>query len=165
MPKRMIRKKLFSEFLSYKMKLISHRGNTAGPKADMENNPAYIDSALKQGYEVEIDVWHTINGWFLGHDCPQYSIQVDYLKNDRLWCHAKNLEALQLMLEEEIHCFWHQEDDHTLTSRGIIWTYPNKSLTASSVCVNINKRDDNFENNLFGVCSDWISTYLEDYSK
>ena len=29
------------------------------------------------GYDVEIDVWLTEEGWFLGHDKPQYEIEID----------------------------------------------------------------------------------------
>ena len=41
--------------------LISHRGNIDGEFHELENNPTYIESAIKLGYDVEIDVWY-ING-------------------------------------------------------------------------------------------------------
>ena len=33
----------------------------------------------------------------------------------------------------DIHCFRHQEDDVTLTSRGYMWTYPGKPLTEKQI--------------------------------
>ena len=39
------------------MILISHRGNLTGPNPKKENHPDYILNALREGYEVEIDVW------------------------------------------------------------------------------------------------------------
>jgi hypothetical protein len=141
------------------MILISHRGNIAGPKPDRENHPSYILEALAAGFDVEVDVWSVDGELFLGHDMPQYEVSIDFLKNDHLWCHAKNLEALSAMLSCEIHCFWHQEDDYTLTSRGFIWTFPNKNLTTGSICVKIGKRTDDFSESIAGVCSDWIKTY------
>ena len=50
------------------MKLISHRGNINGKIEKFENNPNYIDTAIEQGYDVEIDLrlerensdWHKI---------------------------------------------------------------------------------------------------------
>ena len=38
------------------MILISHRGNVSGIDQDNENNPKYINAAIKKGFEVEIDV-------------------------------------------------------------------------------------------------------------
>ena len=36
---------------------ISHRGNINGRNSEMENHPEYIMAALREGYDVEIDVW------------------------------------------------------------------------------------------------------------
>ena len=140
------------------MILISHRGNMDGIYPEMENNPIYIDRALKNGYDVEIDVWYEDGTWYLGHDKPQYKIDLDYLKNDKFWCHAKNIEALNRMLKEDIHCFWHQEDDVTLTSKGYMWTYPGKPLTDNSICVKP-KKNDKIMKKTFGICSDFIVYY------
>ena len=140
------------------MVLISHRGNMDGIYPEMENNPIYIDRALKNGYDVEIDVWYEDGIWYLGHDKPQYKIDLDYLKNDKFWCHAKNIEALNRMLKEDIHCFWHQEDDVTLTSKGYMWTYPGKPLTDNSICVKP-KKNDKIMKKTFGICSDFIVYY------
>ena len=62
------------------MKLIAHRRNCAGIKKDLENSPEYIEEALSQGYDVEIDI-RLINGsWYLGHDEAQYQMNIkDYL--------------------------------------------------------------------------------------
>ena len=37
------------------LKIISHRGNIKGPQPDKENRPSYIDCAIGNGYQVEID--------------------------------------------------------------------------------------------------------------
>ena len=49
------------------MKIISHRGNIRGPVPGRENAPSYIDCAIGNGYDVEIDV-RSVNGelWFAG---------------------------------------------------------------------------------------------------
>ena len=52
------------------MILISHRGNILGRKKQLENNPNYIDNALKLGYDVEVDVWSIDKQFYLGHDEP-----------------------------------------------------------------------------------------------
>ncbi|MFX0072073.1 MAG: hypothetical protein ACFFAO_13375 [Candidatus Hermodarchaeota archaeon] len=142
------------------MIFISHRGNLNGVNLSKENHPDYILKALEKNFDVEVDVWFSKGKeiLFLGHDKPQYKTDIDFLKNDKLWCHAKNVDALNLMLKEKIHCFWHQEDDVTLTSKGYIWTYPNKPLTNKSICVLPETDNQNFEG-CAGVCSDYIEQY------
>jgi hypothetical protein len=137
--------------------LISHRGNTSGPKPELENSPDHIAQALDLGFEVEVDVWIR-NGVFLGHDEPQYEVNLEFLGNDKFWCHAKNLDALIFMLDNQIHCFWHEEDDVTLTSRGVIWAYPGKQPIKNSIAVmpEINN-DDTLQ--CAGICSDYILNY------
>lgn len=146
------------------MILISHRGNLNGPRPLEENNPECVDKAINKGYNVEIDVWKKNNVWFLGHDAPQYQIEQNFLLKNKLWCHAKNIEALEALLLLEAHCFWHQEDDYTITSRGIIWAYPGRETSNNSICVmpernNISKRDILISR---GICSDYIELYKEE---
>jgi len=141
------------------MIFISHRGNINGKNESLENSPEYITQALKKGYEVEIDVWYINEMFYLGHDEPTYEIEESFLENTNFWCHAKNLESLQKMLSNsKIHCFWHQDDDYTLTSRGIIWTYPGKTLTLNSICV-LPEWVEQKEINCLGICSDYIENY------
>ena len=140
------------------MILISHRGNIDGKNPELENSPDYINKALNAGYNVEIDVWNINGQWFLGHDGPQYKIDKSFLINDKLWCHAKNINALNEMLDSQIHCFWHQKDDVTLTNRDFMWTYPGQHLTEKSVCV-LPELADYKEIKCAGVCSDYIKNY------
>ena len=141
------------------MILISHRGNINGRDEDRENHPEYIQEALDKGYNVEIDVWLTsYNQFYLGHDKTQYFVKLDFLKKDGLWCHAKNIEALNLMLKGDVHCFWHQEDDVTLTSKGYMWTYPGKQLTENSICVKPELSGEK-PKKVMGICSDFIERY------
>ena len=140
------------------MILISHRGNLNGKKADEENSPKYIEKALKEGFNVEIDVWHINNNFYLGHDKPEFLVEKEFLEDKRLWCHAKNLNALLNLSKINSIFFWHQEDDYTLTSNGFIWTYPGKKLTRNSICVLPEINNINFLN-CYGVCSDYIIRY------
>ena len=88
------------------MILISHRGNITGPNKEMENKPEYIEKTLKMGYDVEVDVWcFGDGGYWLGHDKPQYYVDESFLRNKKLWCHAKNIQGLYSMLEDSIKDF------------------------------------------------------------
>ncbi len=140
------------------MYYISHRGNLSGSQPEFENKPAYIVEALNKGFDVEIDVWFKNGSFWLGHDEPTYRIYYSFLQNKKLWCHAKNIKALNEMLKiKNIHCFWHEEDTVTLTSKGYIWTYPEKDLTDKSICVlpNSNSATQSY----IGICSDYIERY------
>lgn len=139
--------------------LISHRGNITGKNPQKENTPEYIEAALKLGYNVEIDVWYLNNELFLGHDKGIYKTSLNFLQDDRLWCHCKNIEALRFLLDNDVHCFFHKSDDVTLTSKGFIWTFPGKRLVPRSFCV---MPEYGYNGNLdecSGICSDFIEDY------
>ena len=143
------------------MKLISHRGNIKGSKPKYENNPNYISQALKLGYEVEVDVRLHKGYFYLGHDKPQFKVSKTFLKNKKIWCHAKDLKAFEKLKEIKSIHFWHQKDDYTLTSNGYFWTYPGKKISKNSIYVSIGKKK--LKNiNCAGICSDYISNYKND---
>ena len=139
------------------MLLISHRGNINGPNND-ENSPILLNSMVGLGFQVEIDVWYLKNKLFLGHDYPKYEVDLKYIQNDNFWCHAKNLDSLEYMLQNDVHCFWHQNDDCTLTSKGFIWTFPNKPVCSKSVivCHSIEETKKYSKMSIAGVCSDFV---------
>jgi len=144
------------------MKLIAHRGNINGPDKEKENDPEYIMKAINLGYYVEIDIWFINNKLFLGHDEPLYNIKEIFLSNikNKLFCHCKNITALYYILKNipDIECFYHQNDDCVLTSKGNIWTYPNKELTLKSICVMPEWNNQNPKNCL-GICTDYPINY------
>ena len=146
------------------MILISHRGNTDGIVKNIENSPQYVQIALDKGFDVEIDVWYVDSTFYLGHDAPMYEVNEIYLENEKFWCHAKNEEAFFKMLENpRIHCFWHQTDDYTITSKGYFWVYPGKELIDNSIVVFPEKIKGCLDTSkeIHGICSDYISMYNE----
>ncbi len=140
------------------MLLVSHRGNLFGPEEETENSPAKIAEVINQGFDVEIDVWSIDNKIYLGHDKPTHLITTDFLLRPKLWCHAKNIEALEHLLNIGAHCFWHESDHYTITSNRFIWTYPGKQLTPRSVIVCHTKKETDMvlSTNAYGVCSDYV---------
>lgn len=150
------------------MRYIAHRGNVDGPNLERENSPDYIDKAIEQGYDVEVDVRGSFSqGLYLGHDEAQYKVSPEWLyqRLKYLWIHAKDIEALYTFTQETKgwNAFWHQEDSHTLTTHGFIWTYPGSILTPASICVMpenspIKYTNDDI-NGCAGICSDYIKKY------
>lgn len=144
------------------MRLISHRGNLHGPNVKDENKIDYVLNALHKGYDVEIDVWYIKGIIYLGHDEPQYEVPEFkfFTENkDKLWCHCKNIQALDILLPLGIHCFVHNKDVATLTSQNYIWLYPcNEIDTNNSICVLPEWFDFNVKNieRAVGICTDHV---------
>jgi hypothetical protein len=146
------------------MFLISHRGNLTGYGGpNWENHPDYIKNAMNMGFNVEIDVWYVDGEFYLGHDFPIYHIDSKFLENKNLWCHAKDISSLrQMIVNKKITCFYHKNDDYTLTSNGFIWTYPGMDLTDKSIVVlpELSSYSDSQIKTCAGICSDKIHFYL-----
>jgi hypothetical protein len=148
------------------VKVISHRGNINGPNEKRENNPKHIEEAILLGLDVEIDFWFNRfnQKFFLGHDKPEYTISYKWLEKykNKLWIHCKTLFSLRYFYDSDFNYFWHQDDDFTLTSKGYIWTYPNKEVTDKSVIVCRTKEEQEtmFKKKPFAICTDYYDTNI-----
>lgn len=140
------------------MILISHRGNVNGRLPQYENGQTYCQETIDKGYHVEIDVYWYDGIFWTGHDRPQYRVDIDFLQKEEVWCHAKDIEALFQLQKIDTHCFFHQNDNVTLTSKGYLWTLPTHILTENSICVlpELQKIDIN---NCAGICSDFVENF------
>lgn len=149
-------------------KIIAHRGNLNGPNEAEENKQDYILKAIAEGFDVEIDVWVKIinnkKEIYLGHDSPQYALENNlkflFENKDKLWCHAKNIQALEWLKANNFNTFWHQEDNYTLTSKGFIWAYPNMP-TQNGIYVLPERHNTVIDKNAIGVCTDYCYKYKE----
>jgi len=151
------------------MKLIAHRGNILEKHIEKENSPQYIDEAIQQGYDVEIDLRAQKNNVYLGHDGPDHLIDIRFLTDriDKLWVHCKDREALDIALTYNLNCFWHTKDDYTLTKHGIVWAYPGKIQTGYP-CVMVLPEifwnpDQIARFKSYGICSDIVGLIKEKY--
>lgn len=136
------------------MRIIAHRG--VWTANETQNTPEAVQDALTMGFDVEVDVWRVGGRWYFGHDGPEIEVREHMMLTDsRMWLHAKNAAALTNM-PEGVHFFWHQEDDHVLTSMGFVWSYPGKELPGG-VCVMPERFDGWLERDYSayaGVCTD-----------
>jgi len=144
------------------MILISHRGNINGRFESYENEPTYIDKAISDGYDVEIDVWFIDGNLFLGHDNPQYGVDFRWFRDrlSKLWIHCKNIEAINFFRECQynFNYFWHENDTITLTSLNYIWAYIGKQPIEKSIAVMPEINNDDLTK-CIGVCSDYIERH------
>ena len=165
---------LFYGRTSSPMLFIAHRGNINGPNPSQENKPSYLLHALHLGFDVEIDAWldPKTGQWSLGHDEPTYPIKYDFLVTPGFWVHAKNGPALRAMVQDpRIHCFTHDEDEYTLTSKGYIWAYPEMELLGPKCIAVMYKNPSeivldattNKKNKMGGLCHDCVGPLRNEY--
>ena len=144
------------------MILISHRGNVNGKNPERENTIEYIEEAIKKGYHCEIDICK-FDGekFYLGHDTPGEAVSIQWLGSNPVWCHAKDYASLQALVAMGVHCFWHQEDNYTITSQGWIWAYPGQPGGKYTIAVHPEQLTEKEIKKFSGVCSDHIDNYKE----
>ena len=125
------------------MKAISHRGNIKGAVPDKENRPSYIDCAIGNGYDVEIDIRSIDGELWLGHDQAQYKIEHKWLEERKkyLWIHCKNLEAAKEcnIYNSFIH---HSDEPYAYITNGKIWLHDLKMEIDNNVIVPLLVSDD-----------------------
>jgi len=141
---------------------IAHRGNYKGINRQLENTVPYLREAIKAGYDVEVDIWKIDGQYLLGHDGPQHPISISEILEiqEKAWFHAKNYEALEGMLKFEAHVFFHDQDEYTLTSNGIIWAYSGKYVGSLAIaCMPEMTEGFVVPKNALGVCSDNLESF------
>ena len=144
-------------------KLISHRGNIDGAEKNIENTTFAIEKAINNGFDCEVDLWINEKSIYLGHDKPQYKIELSFLNEfrDKLFGYiVKTLKLLYIckIKIKILNYFWHENDRFTITSKGYLWTYPGNKYSENSVIVNLGKNLI-LESNCFGICSDYVKHY------
>ncbi len=151
------------------MKIISHRGNLLGPNTCKENSLESITQAIEKGFDVEIDIRFIDGHFYLGHDAPTYKITLSELESikNKLWIHCKNFYALDEMYGSDFNYFFHHGDDHTLTSKGYIWTYPGKEQGKNNILVCPEYKmsiEEVLKLDSWGICSDYALLIRDHYS-
>lgn len=146
------------------MIIIAHRGLFEGPNKEIENSPIQIEKAIDEKFNVEVDIRYIDHEFYLGHDIPQYSVDIEWLISliPYAWFHCKNVEALLRLKKSkyDFHYFWHEEDTLTLTSKGFIWAYPGKQPIRKSIGVMPELYNDDVSE-CFGICTDYAHAYRD----
>lgn len=153
------------------MRFISHRGNLDGKNPSRENAPDYVEEALKKGFDVEVDLRFHLGKMYLGHDLPQYEISDDWISrhSSNLWVHCKDSDSLGHCINNGYHCFFHNIDAYTITSRGFVWAYPGMSISSRlCICVMPENKEGSvglLMHDYYGTCSDVIQQMESEYVK
>lgn len=150
------------------MIIISHRGNITGPVPSRENSPSYIDCAILNGYEVEVDVNYINEKFYLGHDTPDIEISETWIRKrkEKLWLHCKNLQAslklieMQKIYNETYKFFCHTSDSFVLTSTNHVWVHDLSLPLDKQTIIPLLKEDEirRYNNKIVhAVCTDYVS--------
>jgi hypothetical protein len=139
------------------MLLISNKGNTTGTNILLQNTPGYIDSTIKQGYNVKIDLWYQNNKCYLGSDGPKIEIEWKWLIDNAssLWVKCASTETFSFLLEngKALNFFYNDQDPIAITSKGIAWSF-NNNFTKNTIVYDTDQIDG-----VLGVCSDYVSKW------
>jgi hypothetical protein len=148
------------------MILISHRGNINGPIPDKENRPSYIDSAIQLGYDVEVDLRFVDGEFWLGHDEPQYKIELSWmrLRKTKLWFHCKDINSALILskLDEDFKYFCHSQESYVCTSHKYLWVHDLTSDINDKCIIPLLTKQDikNYNNNKsYAICTDFVYGY------
>lgn len=140
------------------MILISHRGNINGANPDSENCPDYVFEAIRLGYDVEVDVWKVGDKWFLGHDAPEYEVDINSLPIDKIWFHAKDMESFISLFYSGAHVFYQTTEVVVVTNKGHLW-YHTGHVSMYGICVLPEKNGFLVFDTSSGICSDYIERF------
>ena len=141
------------------MIFIAHRGNFEGPSPTLENQLDYMEYAhYEKGYGVECDIQLFNNKLYFGHDEPQRLVDHKFIRNDDVFCHAKSVDVLSILINLGVNCFFHETDAVTLTSGGQIWCYPGvHPLNENAIWLDLhNKSLPDVRDGIYGVCGDYV---------
>lgn len=145
------------------MILISHRGNINTVNLERENTKSYIQEAIDLGYDVEIDVRYADGKFWLGHDEPDYEVELEWLleRKNNLWIHCKNFLSLARLINTNLRIFYHQDENHTIIGNTkAIWSHDIDDANHQSIIplIDIDSVNSfkNFNQKYYGICSDFI---------
>lgn len=142
--------------------IISHLGNTNGRKPEFENKLPYIQSALKEGWHVCVDVVYYNGGFILPFDGGFHVAPPALLSKQRVWCRAHTAETINALCDINAHCFLHSENFMSLTSAQFVWTLPPHALVPRAIAMAPETADPGWLDSAepAGLCSDEPSRYI-----
>jgi len=152
------------------MRFIAHRGNIVGPNPAQENKLEYIDKAISNGCDVEIDLRTKNKRLFLGHDGPDHEVTLNWLmdRKENLWVHIKDYGSLIAVMNTDLKYFCHEQDKYTLTSNGYIWSHDLSNQMNEKCIVPLLSKEsvqDYKQKDFYAVCTDYILESMQKFGE
>ena len=143
--------------------IIAHRGRIENSKYQ-DNTLEAIKESLDKGLSVEIDLMKINERFYLGHDNPNFEIQLSEIDYDKVYIHMKTPHIIDTIKAD---FFFIENDSYALTKKNKIWTnYNNKEYNQDSIMCSAELVGGNFNmNKIFswakkahGICTDFPLT-------
>lgn len=141
--------------------LIAHLGNLDGRDEEQENTPAYIQSALKQGYAVCCEVVYVHGAFVLPTKAGCKPLPSSLLSNQEVWFRANDAATIDALCGVNAHVI-PGGAQIALTSVHYLWCMPGADLTPRSIAVYPEHANPGWleAGEPAGLCSNEISRYL-----
>jgi hypothetical protein len=142
--------------------IISHLGNIDGRNPDKENNPVYVEKALKAGWHVCVNVFFVNGGFILPHAGGNSPMPPSFFSKPRVWARAFNTDTADALCNINAHSIMFTGEFPALTSAQFIWTPPPHTLTARAIAY-LPEIEDNGWLDLAepaGLCSNEPASYI-----
>lgn len=116
--------------------LISYRGNTSQIVPEQENKLEHIQNALNKGFHVMVDIWLVgTNNLATGTTRAQYPIDINFIRENNIICHAMTSNTMNFLLEKGLHCFMWDREKYSLTNGGLIWSSVDPQVNSRTILV------------------------------
>jgi len=103
------------------VRLIAHKGLWQGSDNNTANTTKQLKMALKAGYDVECDIIERDGKLWLGHDEPKEEIDIEFLKDSRIFAHAKDERAYKILIKENIQSFMQNNEILSEIENSNLW--------------------------------------------
>lgn len=109
---------------------IAKRGNFCGAKPSRENTIDYLKEAINRGYCIECDIWYDSKNdkFYLGHDKPEHVVYIEFLRDERIFVHAKDLITYSKLIKyKDVQCFYEYINYGYSIINDMIWFHKNQA--------------------------------------
>lgn len=146
------------------MLVYAHRGNLTGSISENENTIGQIKRALAKNVNVEVDVFYINDILYLGHDKPQEKIEKEFLKNNRILTHAKDIQTMFYLSQfREINSFIQKDENISVSTHGNVIVHQHYSFNldwANSKTIMVDLNLNKYKTpNVGGIITDFAFPY------
>jgi hypothetical protein len=114
--------------------IIAHLGNIDGANDEQANRFKYVQTALKKGWHVCVNVVFMNGGFVLPHADGFDPVPPAFFSQARVWSRAFDAETLDALCNINAHAFTPAgETGLTLTSCQFVWTSPPHALVPRAI--------------------------------
>lgn len=105
----------------------------------------------------------------MGHDSPDYEINLDWLceRSNFLWVHCKDFDSLSMLVDKDLRVFFHEKESYSIINNKLIWAHDLSDVNAKCIIPLLTEDQVKSWNPIpvFGICSDFVNICLEKFGE